>query len=171
MRRFLRTRAMPRSLGAAWWLATAWYAALTAICILFVDRPVAEWLGPHPAGAAIWNEILSIVEYVVGIEPWIWLVPVILGALVLWTIQSPLGAQMRRGVWFVALDYLLARNLMLWGKLVAGRLRPHQWTGGDTFWRHGESFPSGHVVLVAGIIVPAKLAIRALPMLSEKPTS
>ncbi|HEY4239339.1 MAG TPA: phosphatase PAP2 family protein [Kofleriaceae bacterium] len=164
MRRFLRTRATPRTLVAAWWLAVAWYVLLTMICILFVDRPVASWVG-H--GADFWNGVVSVVEYATGIEPWIWLVPVILCVLVLWTFQSPLGAQFRRGVLFVALDYLLARNLMMWGKLAFGRLRPHQWIAGESFWRHGESFPSGHVVLVAGLIVPlVVVAPRLRPLLA-----
>ena len=58
---------------------------------------------------------------------------------------------------FLAGTHLVARIAMIYMKDLTGRLRPTEWLkhGGDgTFWRGGLSFPSGHAVLFAGIVVP-----------------
>jgi membrane-associated phospholipid phosphatase len=58
----------------------------------------------------------------------------------------------------------------MWGKLLSGRYRPHQWVkiGGPTFGHIGQgaSFPSGHVTLFGGLILPLVIAVpRLRPLL------
>ena len=69
----------------------------------------------------------------------------------------------------VTLVHLIGRNAMLWMKLGFGRLRPSQWfgKGGELWFRDGGfSFPSGHAILFASIVVPlAVLYPRARPLL------
>jgi membrane-associated phospholipid phosphatase len=70
----------------------------------------------------------------------------------------------------VTLTHLLARHASLWVKTFTGRLRPSQWLkqGGDTFWRDGGfSFPSGHILLFASILVPLAVVYpRTRPLLA-----
>ncbi len=145
-----------------WWFA-AGAAGLTAGCAISIDEPLARWLGAYePWGG--WDRGIAWLEYAAGIEPWRWTVLVALGlgfaaccARPAWRVAAP--------AWlYIGGTYLLDRNLMLWLKFFTGRLRPVEWLahGGPIWLRHDAwSFPSGHVVLFAGLIVPlARVAPR-----------
>jgi membrane-associated phospholipid phosphatase len=111
-----------------------------------------------------------VLEYFIGITPWTLGAPVVLCAGVLATLLVARWRHHARAWMYITIVYLLARNLMGWGKTLTGRLRPHQWlhTGGDTFGHIGQgaSFPSGHVVVFAGILIPlAVLVPRTRPLL------
>ncbi|MBV8755922.1 MAG: phosphatase PAP2 family protein, partial [Deltaproteobacteria bacterium] len=69
----------------------------------------------------------------------------------------------------VAISHLLARNLMLWGKTLTGRLRPSEWHGGPMWFSYGASFPSGHVVLFASIVLPLAMLYPRLRWLVVVP--
>ena len=129
---------------------------LAALSIALLDQPVARWLaGFEPL--ALWDRGLD------GLE-WLLLLPafklasamvLVLGMVVAvavprWRNQAP--------VWmYLAGVHVISRFMMIHLKDATGRLRPTEWLrrGGATFWRDdGISFPSGHVVLFASIVIP-----------------
>jgi membrane-associated phospholipid phosphatase len=146
---------------------------LAALAIAFIDLPVARWIAAHER-SALWNPTVKILEYIVGISPSPWAVPIVLTGGVLVTLAVARWHRHAPSWMYVALVYLLARNLMGWGKTLTGRYRPRQWLlfGGET-WGHlgdGASFPSGHVVVIAGLVLPlAVIAPRTRPLLVVVP--
>jgi membrane-associated phospholipid phosphatase len=148
-------------------LALLWSLGLalaTIICIALVDAPVAQWVAAHDTHPAAWGSVLHVLEYAIGIAPWEWI-----GVVVLVT-GSLAAIAWRRGAvpWVaVTISHLLAVNLTMWLKLGFGRLRPHQWHGGATWFHHGFSFPSGHITLFASIVLPIVLLYpRLRPLLA-----
>lgn len=142
----------------------------TVIAIAWIDQPLARWLATvePPSSASVAVQIL---EYAALVEPWKWAWHIALVAAPLLALRFA-PAHFRR-VAFVSLVALLSRFLMGWLKSGTGRLRPLEWLhdGGDaTFFRHGISFPSGHVVLFAGLAVPIAIAYpRMRPLLGVVP--
>jgi membrane-associated phospholipid phosphatase len=127
-------------------------ALLVPPCILVVDAPVAHWVATHETFPALWSDILHVLEYPLGIEPWAYLGATV---LVIGVIATQLKWKRHAQPWlFVAATHLLARNVMMWAKLAFGRLRPTEWHGGPTFFHGGTSFPSGHVMLFASLALP-----------------
>ena len=129
---------------------------IAALCVAFVDAPVARWLATREATGA-WDAGVMGLEYAIGIEPWKWIGVTILVAGVISSLALPRYRAAAPAWVFVASTHLLARNLMLWGKTLTGRLRPTEWLAhhqGATFFREGISFPSGHVILVASLVLP-----------------
>ncbi len=141
------------------WLLTvaAVTAALTAISIVTIDQPLARWIS-HYEPLAIWDRILTALEWGLGLPliPWTSGIALVVTMLVFvvvprWRHRAP--------VWmFLASSHILGRIAMVQLKDLTGRLRPLEWIkqGGDeTFgWLKGISFPSGHVVLFASVIIP-----------------
>ena len=139
-------------------------AAATVLCILFVDQPVAHWVATHDVHANVWKAVLHGFEFPVGIEPWPYLGAAVLTAGVIATQLR--WKQVARPWLFVAATHLVARNVMMWSKFAFGRLRPHQWHGGPAFFHGGGSFPSGHVMIFASLIIPIVVVFpRARPLL------
>jgi membrane-associated phospholipid phosphatase len=139
-------------------------AAATVLCILFVDQPVAHWVATHDVHAHVWSAVLHVFEFPVGIEPWPYLGAAVLTAGVIATQLR--WKQVAKPWLFVAATHLVARNVMMWSKFAFGRLRPHQWHGGASFFHGGGSFPSGHVMIFASLIVPIVVVFpRARPLL------
>lgn len=146
-------------------------AVLTALCIVTIDQPLARWLAtrdPHPE---LWNQGIAILEYPLGIEPWKWTGICVLVAASIVTLAVPRLRSAAAVILVITLTHLLARHTSLWIKTLTGRLRPSQWLkqggGDDTFWRDGFSFPSGHVLLFASILVPlAVIYPRTRPLLA-----
>ena len=149
---------MQRSgLGRVTILATA----LTMISIVAVDEPVARWLATRDVGAALWDRALDAIEIAIGIEPWKWIGVIVIVAAMLVTRFVPRFHAHASAWLLIASSHLLARNISFWAKTLTGRLRPTEWLarGGHTFFRDGGiSFPSGHVVLVASLVVPIVIA-------------
>jgi membrane-associated phospholipid phosphatase len=144
-------------------------AVIAAFAMVFVDQPVALWIAAHEQ-SGIWSRVLSVLEYPVGIAPWTWTIPVLLVVGVLATLAVHRWRGYVRGWMYIAIVYLLTRNLMGWGKTLTGRYRPSQWvtSGGSTFGHVGEgvSFPSGHVTVFGGLILPLVIIEpRARPLL------
>jgi len=148
--------------------ATAIAAGLAVLAMLAIDQPLARWLAARETWPELWNGGIAGLEVAGGIAPWPWLGVCVLVAGVLATALVPRWQRHARAWMFVAASYLLARNLVAWGKFLTGRLRPTEWLahGGDTtFWRGGFSFPSGHVVLIAGLALPIAIVWpRARPL-------
>jgi membrane-associated phospholipid phosphatase len=141
---------------------------LAALAIGFVDQPVARWVHEHDQ-SALWEHVMSLLEYPAGIKPWSYTIPAILVGGVLATLAVERWRGYTRAWMYVAIVYLLTRNLMAWGKWLTGRYRPYQWipVAGDTFGHaNGASFPSGHVVVFAGLLLPlAVVSVRTRPLL------
>ncbi|HEU4734692.1 MAG TPA: phosphatase PAP2 family protein [Kofleriaceae bacterium] len=142
---------------------------VAAFAIRFVDGPVSQWIAAHDR-SDWWERLVTVLEYPTGIKPWTWTIPIVLVAGVLVTLVVPRWRRMARAWMYIALVYLLTRNLMVLGKTVTGRLRPSQWVaqGGSTFGYvgDGQSFPSGHVTVFGGLILPLVMIYpRARPLL------
>ena len=145
-------------------------AVLTALCILVLDQPFARWLATRETYPPLWNEPIRVLEYAIAIEPnkWIGVYLLVIGSfatLFMRELRSYAGV-----IVLVTLTHLLARNASWLVKWLTGRLRPSQWIkagGDDTFFRDGFSFPSGHVLLFASIVLPIVVAYpRARPLLA-----
>ena len=139
------------------WLAAA-SAALAVIAGQLIDWPLSRWVASEPR-SPLWPQSVGVLEYVFGVAFLNdYLVPAALaiGAIVLLCV--PRWRRAARVVAYLALTNLLARNLMVYGKIFAGRVRPHQWVhaGGATFGHlgTGTSFPSGHTTVFSALIVP-----------------
>lgn len=145
-------------------------AVLTAISVVAIDEPLARWLATREVHPAIWNQAIALLEYPLGIEPWTWSGICVLVAASLVTLLVPRLRAYASVVLIVTLTHLLARNCSLWVKTLTGRLRPSEWLarGGGSWWRDGGySFPSGHVLLFASIVVPIVVVYpRARPLLA-----
>lgn len=131
---------------------------MAALAAVTVDIPVARLALPYEP-LPIWDLGISALEYATGIEPWIWITTIALGAAVV--VSLALRHRTAHHWLFVAATQLLARNLGAWIKFLTGRLRPFEWLPHPTptRWLHGGSaFPSGHVVIIAGLALPIAIA-------------
>jgi len=145
-------------------------AILTALCIVTIDQPLARWLATRDTWPHVWNETIGVLEYPLGIVPWKWTGICVLVAGSLVTLVVTRLRCYAAVCLIITLTHLLSRHASLWVKTLTGRLRPSQWlnSDGDTFWRDGGfSFPSGHVLLFASIVIPiVVLYPRARPLLA-----
>lgn len=146
-------------------------AIVTALCIVTIDQPLARWLATRDTWPALWNDTIAVLEYPLGIVPWKWTGICVLVAGSLATLAITRLRSYAAVFLIVTLTHLLARHASLWGKTFTGRLRPSQWLTlegdtGSTFWRDGGfSFPSGHVLLFASIVLPIVIVYpRARPL-------
>lgn len=140
---------------------TRWLLRLAAValagCIvslLWLDHPVAHWVATHDTKPDTWSFLLSFFEYATGFEPWRWLGTIVLIAGVVITWSVPRWHRYAKPWLFVLLAHFIATNAMMWGKHFSGRVRPHEWHWGSSWFQHGGSFPSGHVSLVGSIAIP-----------------
>jgi len=148
-------------------------AAIAVLSGQLFDWPISRWVADH-GQSPVWAQIVGVLEYVFGVAPWDELVPLLLlvGTLVTWLV--PHWRRASRAWVYLTLVNLLARNLMMWGKLFSGRFRPHQWVhlGTATFGHvgAGTSFPSGHVTLFGSLILPLVVVVpRSWPLLVVLP--
>lgn len=149
------------------WLA-AITAALSALCIAAIDRPLARLIGDYEP-LALWDKAIEILEWTLGLPFFKLFAPVVLvGGMVI--VTSVPRWRPRAPAWMiVAGTHVICRFVTPYLKDATGRLRPGEWLkqGGDTFFRDGIAFPSGHVVLFASILVPlAIVAPRTRPLLA-----
>ncbi len=161
----LRQSAPPTLLVAA-----AVTAVLTALCITLIDQPLARWIAQWDP-IALWDQGIEVVEYASGfpISRLFSSLFVVGGMLVVACVPRLRGYA---PAWmFVAATHLLSRLAMRYTKDWTGRLRPSEWLAhpdGPTFLTEkGISFPSGHVVQFASLLIPlAVLVPRARPALA-----
>ena len=132
-------------------------ALITAACVVTIDQPIARWLGGY-VSLELWGRTLDVLE-------WTLLLPLhahasmfVLALGMLVTMAVPRWRSHATAWMYLAGVHIISRFAMTHLKVATGRLRPTEWLrqGGDTFWRDGGfSFPSGHVVLFASIVIPA----------------
>jgi membrane-associated phospholipid phosphatase len=146
-------------------------AAISALLIVVADQPVARWIGQFEPNK-LWDGALGIVEYGLLLPVHRLALPLVLVAgmvitfsVARWRAQAP--------AWMLlAGTNLVCWRSMGWLKDLTGRLRPYEWlkkgAPDETFlWDGGISFPSGHVVLFASLLIPlAVIAPRTRPLLA-----
>lgn len=147
-------------------------AILAALSIVVFDQPLARWIATRDTYPALWNDTIAVLEYPLGIVPWKWtgICVLVAGSLVTLAVTRlrPYAAVFS----IVTLTHLLARHASLWVKTFTGRLRPKQWLEAgepsSTFcYDNAYSFPSGHVLLFASIVLPIVVVYpRARPLLA-----
>jgi membrane-associated phospholipid phosphatase len=134
-------------------------AALTVVCALWVDAPLARYLADHGVAArATWNAAVAALD-AIGFAGPRWLVTGLVAgaALVAMAARSRGAAALR----LLAVSHVVARISMIWIKDATGRLRPLEWldAGGDMFGRvGGVGFPSGHVTYYLSLTLPLVVA-------------
>ncbi len=144
--------------------ATVVTAVVTAICILVIDAPLARALSAYEP-SPLWDRTLDALEFLLLLPLWKWASVAVLVAA---TVAAYALRRTAAPAWlFVTGTHALARVTMGPIKEGLGRLRPHEWHGGPTFFLGGVSFPSGHVVLFASVLIPlAIVAPRTRPLLA-----
>lgn len=145
-------------------------AVLSIAGIALIDQPLARFIGSRDTMPAFWDQAIMLLEYPLGIEPYEWTGVWILVTGTIATLAVPRLRSYAFAFALVTLVHLASRNSINWLKLAFGRLRPAKWlaTGeGDTFWHSNAwSFPSGHAILFASIVLPIVVAYpRARPLL------
>jgi membrane-associated phospholipid phosphatase len=144
-------------------------ALATALALALIDEPAARWIAAHDQ-SPWWDRAIAVLEVPLGIEPWKWTMPLVLVAGVAACLAVPRLRPAARSWMYVALVFLLAKNLTLWIKTFTGRLRPGEWlaAGGATFGHLGDgiAFPSGHVVVAAGLLLPLAVIAPRRPWLT-----
>ncbi len=153
------------------WLLTiaAVTSVVTVLAIVTIDQPLARWLAGYQP-LSIWDRTLTVLEWGLGLPliPWTSGIALVVGMIVTsavrrWRPHAP--------AWmFLAATHILSRIAMVQLKDLTGRLRPLEWikhNRSETFlWEGGISFPSGHVVLFASVILPLVVLVpRAWPLL------
>lgn len=127
-----------------------WLALVAAFAI---DRPVARWIAPWEP-SPIWDRGVELAEWMIGLPLWRFgATAVVIGGMVA-AVLVPRWRGAAHTWMLIAGTHVFARFAMITLKDATGRLRPSEWDGGATFGRDGLSFPSGHVVLFASLIVP-----------------
>lgn len=146
-------------------------AVLTVICIFVIDQPFARWIATRETYPDVWNTVIGWLEYPLGIEPYKWTGVWVLGLGTLATLAVPRLRNYAFAFALITLVHLIGRNLMSWLKFGFGRYRPTQWLKAgapdDTFFVDDKwSFPSGHAILFASILVPLAVVYpRTRPLL------
>lgn len=147
-------------------------ALVTAVAIAALDQPVARWVAGYQAWPG-WTAVVDVLEWGLGLP-----LPGLLGrlasvgalaAIMLACVLVPRWRPHAPTWMLLAGTHIFARFATGQLKDATARLRPHQWLerGGDSFFRDGASFPSGHVALFASVLVPvAMLWPRTRPLLA-----
>ena len=145
-------------------------AALTTLCIVTIDRPLARALAEYEP-SALWNRAVELLEWTLGLPFWRFASSVFLVAGMLVTMIVARWRPYAPAWMLVAGTHVIGRFLTVKIKDATGRLRPNEWLAtksDETFWwEDGIAFPSGHVVLFASVVIPlAMIAPRTRPLLA-----
>ena len=145
-------------------------AASTALCIVAIDRPVARTLAAYEP-SALWDRAVEILEWTLALPVWRFASSVALVVGMVVVMSVPRWRHHAQAWMVVAGTHVISRFLTGELKDATGRIRPPAWLAhggdGETFWRDGVAFPSGHVVLFASIVIPlAVVAPRTRPLLA-----
>ena len=140
-------------------------ASATLLGLVFLDRPIAEWL--HASGfenAAFFSLGLATLDIGSGLRFWVWLAGFAVLFLGIIGVALLRHARWSRICVVAAIVQLACIATMIALKDVFGRLRPEQvLESGD--WSHvwfagGTSFPSGHSAFYFGLCLPFAAACR-----------
>ena len=138
-------------------------AAFTALGVLLVDRPLAEWIHASAiAHARVFEWGLAVLDGATGMHAWYWLAGSVALAI------GVIGLLVRRGArwplaWLAAgVVQISTLHTMILGKSHFGRLRPSEvFERGDwsqVWFVGGGSFPSGHSAFYFGLLLPLAAA-------------
>jgi membrane-associated phospholipid phosphatase len=150
-------------------VAAAVMAALAALAIVAIDRPVARLLAGYEP-SALWPRGMEALEWAIGwpLHPLTASFAVV--AAMIAAMAVPRWRAYAPAAMFLAGTHVFARFATGQLKDLTGRLRPSEWVArgaDDTFFQGGGAFPSGHVSLFAGLAIPiAILWPRARPVLA-----
>ncbi len=149
-------------------------AIVALITILLVDRPVALAIAEYQASSA-WDSGLEILEWAILLPLHKLAVPVGLVIAMLLTVFVKRWRGVAPALMTITAVHLVTRLTTNWLKDGTGRYRPSEWIkkGVDGSFGHegGIAFPSGHVVLFAGLVIPIlyvfpRTRILAVPLLA-----
>ena len=150
-------------------IAVAVSFVLTAVCIFTIDQPLARLLGGY-VQSGFWNDAIDVLEWTLGLPFFKLFASVVLVAMMIVAMAVPRFRVHAPAIMVIAGTHVICRFVTNRIKDATGRLRPAEWLakGGDeTFFRDGISFPSGHVVLFASIVVPLAIVYpRTRPLLA-----
>ena len=141
---------------------------VSAAAIAVLDQPVARAIAPYEA-SPLWGRGIDVLEYAIGLPLFKLLSAVLLVVAMVVTTFTPRLRSYAPLFTLLAGTHLITRLATIYLKEWTGRLRPHEWLerGGDTFLRDGLSFPSGHVVLFASLVIPLVVVYpRLRPLLA-----
>jgi membrane-associated phospholipid phosphatase len=155
-------------------VAIAILAALTAVSVAAIDRPLARFLSDHGGELRpMWRGGVGAAETITGLDVWKWLAGTIVLSIGAILFAIPRTRRYAAAWWFVGGAHLISRIGGNQLKSLFSRLRPTEWLagGGDgaTFFVDGGiAMPSGHVAHFLGLVLPlAILRPRiGLPLLS-----
>lgn len=142
---------------------------LAVVCTLTIDQPIARLLAGYEP-LAFWNRALDLLEWCLLLPLVPWAFAILLALVMIITVAVRRLRPWAPATMYLTANHVLDRIFVNHVKDLTGRLRPTEWLaqGGDTFWRDGGiSFPSGHVVLFASVIIPlAVLWPKTRPLLA-----
>lgn len=138
-------------------------AALMAIGLLGLDRPLAEWVRASGIEQArVFAYGLIALDTITALSLWFWGIGCVALAIGLIGLAIRRGDRWPRALIAAALVQFATIETMILGKDHFGRLRPQQvLESGD--WSHvwfaaGTSFPSGHSAFYFGLLLPLAAA-------------
>ncbi len=146
-------------------------AVVSALAILVIDQPVAHWIAGYEP-LVLWDRGIDFFEYGLLLPVHRIALPVVLVVGMIITASVPRLRGQAPAWMLLAGTHLVCRLTMVWSKEWTGRLRPTEWIKrgmpDETFgWDGGISFPSGHVVLFASVLIPlAVVAPKTRPLLA-----
>ncbi|MGH8174101.1 MAG: phosphatase PAP2 family protein [Rhodanobacteraceae bacterium] len=144
-----------------------WTAAISALLVaaglLFLDRPIAEFV--RAAGieqARVFAIGIAALDAITALSVWIWGIGCVALAAGLVGLALRRDDRWPRALIAAAVVQFASLETMILGKETFGRVRPHQvLESGD--WSHvwfagGSSFPSGHSAFYFGLLLPLAAA-------------
>jgi membrane-associated phospholipid phosphatase len=134
----------------------AFCMAVSLLCIVVIDQPVARQLSAFEP-AAFWQRGVEVLESAIGLTWFRWTSAIVLVAAMVIVVLTPRLRHLTPLWMFWSASHLLAQVATRYAKELSGRVRPREWlaAGGDhTFLRDGVGFPSGHVTIVASLVIP-----------------
>lgn len=131
-------------------------AIITLAAILLIDASVARAIAPYQP-STVWDTGIEILEWTILLPLHKLALPVALVVAMLLVVLVKPWRGAAPALMTIAAVHLITRLTTNWIKDGTGRYRPSEWLkkGADgTFGEGGVAFPSGHVVLFAGIVIP-----------------
>jgi undecaprenyl-diphosphatase len=146
--------------------------AVATVLAIFVETPLPEALAPYQPWA-LWDTGIDLLEWVILLPADPHALPVLLVLAVLATTLVKRWRGALPPLATIAFVHLFTRYTTNLLKDGTGRYRPSEWlkkgVEGSFGYDKGVSFPSGHVVLFASIVIPMlyvypKTRVAALPL-------
>lgn len=154
-------------------IVAAGFALATVVSILVVDVPVARVVHDYQASSLV-DDLLTILEWALLLPLHPHLLPLLLVVAMLVAVIVKPWRRVAPALMTIAAVHLVTRLTTNWLKDGTGRYRPAEWIqkGVEGSFGHdkGIAFPSGHVVLFAGLVIPIlhvfpKTRVLAIPLL------